>query len=1033
MKILRLDSHAFGPVADFVLDFESGPNLHVIYDPEQADHPSVARALGGLFFGFSSNALPADRQTRLAAVLRHSDGDTLEIQRRGSSDSASSDPRALARFLGGMDEAAFVGSFVLDCESLAQGARELLRVKGRLARRRAPDDWERRNRSLQTGLERRAHLQQRLDELRERQRLRDAGPLFARRREILRELGDLRQTSELPKGFGERRRLLERQLLLSQEQERELQHSLDQLIEQLQQTREDRRLHEHQDEVEDLQRRLGEYQRASRDLQSEELTLRQLHSEFADLHKTLGKPDEAPFFDAEELLAQRHLSNQHPRLQAQLESARLQTSRLEQQRASLDREWHTLKDVRDLASLQRHLHRWQATLARRQEAGALRNQLSALEQALGDHRRHTPDGPTMPVSLPDAQVLERIQHDWEQNVSRQQSLQQQSRRNEEMLAEVAVQLRQLRGRGETATPGDLVEARRRRDQTWENLLENQHTTAQWAERFAAEQNQADRMADVLLREAEGVGRKSELLAHKERLDAHGQQLIHELVALRLRHERLQQEWTQLWQPLGVTPSSPGEMRVWASQHASLVRERRRAEEIREQLSELEASLESVRDEIRRAVPELADGSLADLTERAQEFLDTHETQSRRRLEVQRVRETLEVEAEHVENRVRQLQQEEEHWQTNWAPHARRLGLPADAEPAALQARQELFGKWSHLRRHIEELSAAQAERRRELASFEESARRLARACLPDEDAEPGALVESMARRLRHDWAARESNAGLRRQHEQCEQKLRTAEQARQRAVAALEDLCLEAGVDAAADLPGLEDRALERKHLQRELTQIERQLERFPGARALEDLPTQADDDAVDDQIADLTRQLRDLEQTLGKETVTDDSQNSNELAAAHEPAFLRRAGQLFQKLTVGAFTGLGTDLNERGETVLHGERAEDRVPIAVEAMSEAALEQLSFALRLANLEVYFENHEPMPVILNDLLPRSSDDRALALLRVLAEFSRHAQILCCTSCEVTVDLAERHFTGQDVAIHRLQASDRSRQAALDLF
>jgi hypothetical protein len=52
----------------------------------------------------------------------------------------------------------------------------------------------------------------------------------------------------------------------------------------------------------------------------------------------------------------------------------------------------------------------------------------------------------------------------------------------------------------------------------------------------------------------------------------------------------------------------------------------------------------------------------------------------------------------------------------------------------------------------------------------------------------------------------------------------------------------------------------------------------------------------------------------------------------------------------------------------------------------------LRLALRLAALDRYLEAHEPMPLILDDLLITFDDDRATAILPQLADLARRTRI-----------------------------------------
>ncbi|MEG3071539.1 MAG: hypothetical protein RQM92_12550 [Candidatus Syntrophopropionicum ammoniitolerans] len=63
--------------------------------------------------------------------------------------------------------------------------------------------------------------------------------------------------------------------------------------------------------------------------------------------------------------------------------------------------------------------------------------------------------------------------------------------------------------------------------------------------------------------------------------------------------------------------------------------------------------------------------------------------------------------------------------------------------------------------------------------------------------------------------------------------------------------------------------------------------------------------------------------------------------------------------------------------------------------------------MRLASLERYLAQNEPLPFILDDLLVNFDDVRAAETMKVLGEFARKTQVLFFTHHLSLVELAER--------------------------
>ncbi len=145
MRFLRLDLKAVGPFTNTSIDLSTGAyGLHVIHGPNEAGKTSTLRALSYLLFGFPQR-LPDDflhpyAQLRVGALLRHSDGEELEIVRRkaikdslrGGDDASVVAPERLSRFLGGIDQEGFEALFGIDHARLARAGEEIRTGQGRL-------------------------------------------------------------------------------------------------------------------------------------------------------------------------------------------------------------------------------------------------------------------------------------------------------------------------------------------------------------------------------------------------------------------------------------------------------------------------------------------------------------------------------------------------------------------------------------------------------------------------------------------------------------------------------------------------------------------------------------------------------------------------------------------------------------------------------------------------------------------------------------------------------------------------------------
>ncbi len=131
----------------------------------------------------------------------------------------------------------------------------------------------------------------------------------------------------------------------------------------------------------------------------------------------------------------------------------------------------------------------------------------------------------------------------------------------------------------------------------------------------------------------------------------------------------------------------------------------------------------------------------------------------------------------------------------------------------------------------------------------------------------------------------------------------------------------------------------------------------------------------------------------------------------------IKRASEHFAILTQGSFEELRTDFNEKDEPVLVGIRT-NRERVHVDGMSSGTRDQLYLSLRLASLEKYMENSEPMPFIVDDILVHFDDSRAAATLGVLAELAKKTQVMLFTHHSRLVEQARE--LNESVKVHTLK-------------
>ena len=126
----------------------------------------------------------------------------------------------------------------------------------------------------------------------------------------------------------------------------------------------------------------------------------------------------------------------------------------------------------------------------------------------------------------------------------------------------------------------------------------------------------------------------------------------------------------------------------------------------------------------------------------------------------------------------------------------------------------------------------------------------------------------------------------------------------------------------------------------------------------------------------------------------------------------------MFNTITRGAFSGLDAEFNAEDVPILVGVRPDDS-KVSIDGMSDGSRDQLFLALRLAALEQHLEAHEPMPLILDDLLMTFDNNRATAILPQLRTLAQRTQVFLFTHHDHLVDLCRRTLGDGEFQLHRL--------------
>jgi len=566
--------------------------------------------------------------------------------------------------------------------------------------------------------------------------------------------------------------------------------------------------------------------------------------------------------------------------------------------------------------------------------------------------------------------------------------------------------------------------------------------------FEKSMRKADDIADKLRTEAEKVGEKNKLLADIEASKNKIYMLTSNLDVEKKKMDDWNKQWIAHWQPAHIQPLTPEEMLEWLEQYNAILDLNHKKQITSMQLKELNDKKAMFIALLEKTLT--AFGTTVE-TSSLEELLGVAE-QTRRRLTEEKnkrdnVQETLKIIAEkldHANDKKKRATLSLNNWQANWQKSIEKLSISMDASPNVVKELLETFeacvDQYDELKQ-TEKVINAIKER---IAAFEISVKSIHQTITTN--LVPYSMdlaVMEMYDALQKAILANEKQINLNNQIAQAKEKIKTAEVQLSDAMKVLEQLLTQAGCDSIEELEKIESAFKQKCDIQEKIQQIEEQLIELGNGRMLEELLEEANlanKDTLEMELQEIQQQLKELDQTRSEmeqahgvvkneymvkieganfESVKAAEEKQSKLAAianyteeyityklasillqkgiefyreSNQSPILSRASEIFQRLTLGSFDGLIVEYDKKDQPVIMGVRNQSE-RVEVSGMSDGSTDQLYLALRIASIENYVRENEPIPFIVDDILVHFDDVRSKETLKILLELSNQTQII----------------------------------------
>ncbi|MDZ7855571.1 ATP-binding protein [Sphaerotilus sp.] len=623
---------------------------------------------------------------------------------------------------------------------------------------------------------------------------------------------------------------------------------------------------------------------------------------------------------------------------------------------------------------------------------------------------------------------------------------------------------QLLAQGVVPTPDDVRTARATRDEAWQHWCADLGN-AGLRDRVEQRVRQADALVDALVRDA---GRAAQLQALQRQIaDLVRDQHLRQSEIQQLQREQVARAaaWQVRLQEAGLPACSPEALREWQARLRAARLAADQAETLALEAARAEALAEQLRQGL-RAVLDLPDtdtplATLLALARQREDRFARAEQSALARTTERAVRLAQQARALEEEQRLLAVRAAAV---SALAPVCLALQLPTDADRVTVRARLQ---EGEQLRLLLEQLGHARAAHARACGALDEL-RHKAQALAADLQDPPPPVdlrrwIDELGQRLGEARRVEGRRQVLAQALADARARQLLHDAALQQQDEALLGLCAAAGVSAEADLPAAEERARQlrearqqRDHVRgllaevstrdeaalrtlvgsAEAAQVQTELER--AEQALAALAPRIDEARRQDETARRARDAIDagdaaaqararMEQSAA--TVRSSlvpwrrarlaqallAQALGQFRERAQGPMLRAASGYFSVMTGGDFDRLQSEPDADDHRPVLQVRRRDGRTLGVEGLSEGTRDQLYLALRLAALQLHRARGIDLPLVLDDVLMTSDDDRAVYMLRMLADFAQGGQVLVFTHHRHLLELARRSLPASALA------------------
>jgi uncharacterized protein YhaN len=641
---------------------------------------------------------------------------------------------------------------------------------------------------------------------------------------------------------------------------------------------------------------------------------------------------------------------------------------------------------------------------------------------------------------------------------------------------IQAELGRLQRQGELPSELTLRKAREHRDRGWQFVL------AEWKGEGAKDELvaglpleqafpqailQADDIADALRRQAEAVAQAEEKRFQLTETEKQISTVIKQLLDLQNRLRESLESWQVEWSACGLTPRSPAEMLEWRDAWIEFKGRLRNLRTAEAAFQRKRAQIQTAKNRLAAVLGDSAEKAFSPLFENARSEVQKGEELAGRRFEISSLLSELRAESMKLEQSEPSLFEAVNAATKMWKTQCQEAGLSEGTSPgvglALLRERNDLFSKFEEWRQQSRKQQLAAAA----IGDYEQAVAKIAGALGTIGDSTE-ALEASLWKALASARKIQTSHDLLVEQIKQAQSDLADAQTRASQAEHTLGQLLKSARLATADDLEPFLAQLEKLNNLRARIAELRNTLSGLARGQSADEFAARVEEenaDQLDQRKARAEESKREKEAALsairetlfGLENERRELEKAGDVAASYrqqaescaatlredatrflrlrlaahllqtqierfrkenQGPLLEKSGQLFKAITRGAFSGLSAEFHADDTPVLVGVRP-NQTKVSVEGMSDGSRDQLYLALRLAALDQHLDQHEPMPLILDDLLITFDDERATAILPQLEVLARRTQIFLFTHHQHLAELCGQTVGEGRFHLHQL--------------